>query len=114
MSYQNKSPFCQFESDAGTVLSEGEEQEAGEDAEVSGVVINSVAGWQNEAHNVALLQLQSHTIGHRGVAAMIIQPQVKDDWLVVPVQVHTHVTFEVICSSEAEEVQSSDRSCEYT
>lgn len=62
MSYQNKGPFCQFESDA--VLSEGEEQEAGEDAEVSGVVINSVAGWQNEADNVALFQLQSHTIGH--------------------------------------------------
>lgn len=45
---------------------------------------------------------------------MVIQAQVERDWLIVPVQVHTHVTFEVICGGEAEEVKSSDRGCEDT
>lgn len=64
--------------------------------------------------SVALLQLQCHTIGHGGVATMVIQAQVECDWLVVPAQVHTHITFEVIGGGEAEEVKSSDRSCEDT
>lgn len=99
--------------DPGTVLSEGEQQEAGEDAEVSGVVVEPVASRQTEADPVALLQLQSHTVGRGGVAAVVVQVQVEDDRLVVPVQVETHVTFQVIRSREAEEVKSSDRSCKH-
>lgn len=45
---------------------------------------------------------------------MIIQVQAENDWLVVPVQVHAHVTLQVISSREAEEVESSDRSREDT
>lgn len=100
--------------DPGTVLSEGEQQETGEDAEVSGVVVEPVAGRQTEADSISLLQLQSHAVGHGGVATVVVKAQVEGDWLVVPVQVHAHVTYEVICSREAEEVKSSDRSCEHT
>lgn len=45
---------------------------------------------------------------------MVIQVQAEDDWLAVPVQVETHVAFQVIRSCEAEEVKSSDGSCEHT
>jgi len=100
--------------DSGAALSEREQQEAGEDAEVPGVIVEPVAGWQTEADLVALLQLQSHCIGCGGVAAVVIQVEAEDDWLVVPVQVQTHVTLQVICSCEAEVVNSSDRSCEHT
>lgn len=93
--------------------SEGEQQETGEDAEVPGVVVEPVAGRQTEANGVSLLQLQSHAVGRGGVAAVVIQVKVEDDWLIVPVQVETHVTFQVICSGEAEEVKSSDGSREH-
>lgn len=49
--------------DPGSVPSEGEQQEAGEDAEVSGVVVESVARRQTEANDVSLVQLQSDAIG---------------------------------------------------
>ncbi len=58
--------------DPGTVLSEGEQQEAGEDAEVSGVIVEPVAGRQTEADPVALLQLQSHAVGCGSVAAVVV------------------------------------------
>ena len=45
---------------------------------------------------------------------MVVEVKVEDDWLIVPVQVETHVAFKVICSREAEEVKSSDRSSEHT
>lgn len=95
-------------------LSEGEQQETRENAEVSGVVIEAVAGRQTEPDSVALLQLQSHSVGRGGVAAVVVQVQVEDDRPVVPVQVETHVAFQIICSREAEEVESSDGGCEHT
>lgn len=45
---------------------------------------------------------------------MVVQAQVEDDWLLVPVQEYTCVTFEVISDAEAEEVKSSDGGCEHT
>lgn len=91
-----------------------EQQEAREHAEVSGVVIEAVAGRQAEVHPVALLQLQTHCVARGGVAAVVVQVEAEDDRLVVLVQVQAHVAFHVICSREAEDVQSSDRSRENT
>lgn len=98
--------------DPEALLSQREQQETGEHTEVSGVVVEPVAGRQTETDRVTLLQLQSHTVGRGGVAAVVVQVQVEEDWLVVPVQVQTHVAFQVICSCEAEEVKSSERSRE--
>lgn len=59
--------------DPGTLESEWEEQESGEDAEVSGVIVEPVAGRQAEADLVALLQLQSHAVRCGGIAAVVVQ-----------------------------------------
>lgn len=96
------------------VLSKQEQQESGEDAEVPGVVVEPVAGRQTEVDPVALLQLQDHAVRCGGVATMVVQIQVEDDGLFVPIQIETHVALHVICSCEAEEVSTSDRSREHT
>lgn len=57
----------------GTIPSEWEQQESGEDAEVSGVVVEPVAGRQTEADSVAPLQLQGHGVRRGGVAAVVVQ-----------------------------------------
>lgn len=93
-------------------VSKSKQQEAAEDAEVSGVIIEPVAGRQLEADSVALVQLQDDATGRGRVAAVVVEVQAEDDWLLVLVQVQTHVAFEVICCREAEEVNSSDGSRE--
>lgn len=96
----------------GSASSHGEQQEAGEAAEVSGVIVETVAGWQMQAHHITLFQHQDHTAGHGSIAAMVVQAQVEEDGLVVAVQVEARVSLEVISGCVAEEVKSSDRSCE--
>lgn len=100
--------------DSGSVSSQGEQQEAREAAEVSGVVVETIAGWQMEAHHVSFFQHQDHTTGHGGIATVVIQAQVEEDGLIVAVQVEARVPFEVVSGCETEEVKSSDRSCEHT
>lgn len=99
--------------DSGSASSQGEQQEAREAAEVSGVIIETIAGWQMQAHPITLFQHQDHTIGHGSIAAMVVQAQVEEDRLIVAVQVEARVSFQVIGGCEAEEVKSSDRSCEH-
>lgn len=99
--------------DSGSASSQAEQQEAREAAEVSGVIIETIAGWQMQAHHITLFQHQDHPTGHGSVAAMVVQAQVEEDGLVVAVQVEARVAFEVISGCEAEEVKSSDRSREH-
>lgn len=98
--------------DSGSASSQGEQQEAREAAEVSGVVVEAIAGWQMQADHVTLFQHQDHTSGHGSVTAVVVQAQVEEDRLTVAVQVEARVSFEVISGCEAEEVKSSDRSRE--
>lgn len=99
--------------DSVSASSQGEQQEAREAAEVPGVIIETIAGRQMQAHHITLLQHQDHPTGHGSIAAMVVQAQVEEDRLVVVVQVEARVAFEVISGCEAEEVKSSDRSCEH-
>lgn len=99
--------------DSGSASSQGEQQEAREAAEVSGVIIETIAGWQMQAHHITLFQHQDHATGHGSIAAMVVQAQVEEDRLVVAIQVEARVSLEVISGCEAEEVKSSDRSCEH-
>lgn len=94
--------------------SECKQQETRENAEVARVVIESVTRRQSEVNAIALLELQSHVAGCRSVAAVIVEVEVENDWLVVLVEVETHVAFQEVCCCEAEEINAFDRSCENT
>lgn len=94
--------------------SQGEQQEAREDAEVPRVVVEPVAGRQAEADSVARLQLQRHGAAGGGVAAVVVQLQAEEDGLLVPVQVQTRVALQVVRGREAEEVEASDGGRENT